>query len=104
VRRVTRAVVVVVTRPVIHNYSDEIIRALFVRLYDEQGQHLGDTLPAAVVLSPHTEVACYLRVGVPEERVGVGFGSASAELFFTDADGRKWKKGRDQALSRQFKD
>ena len=91
-----------VTRPVVHNASDETIHGLFVRVYDDFGQHLGDTMPAAALLRPRSEVACYLRVVAPREHAG-GFESMSAELFFTDAEGRRWKKGRDERLMRQLK-
>jgi hypothetical protein len=30
-------------RPVIHNDSDETIRDVFIKLYDESGEHVGDT-------------------------------------------------------------
>jgi hypothetical protein len=95
----------ITARPVVHNDSDETIRVLFVRVYDEFDQHLGVALAPGAALSPHSEVECLpLSVDVPKERVA--FGGTSAELFFTDADGRRWKKGRppDQALSRQLKD
>ena len=98
----SRGKVTVVTRPVVHNASDETIHGLFVRVYDEFGQLLGDTMPAAASLPPRSEVACYLRVDVPQEHAR-GFESMSVELFFTDADGRRWKKDRDHRLVRQLK-
>jgi hypothetical protein len=94
--------ITMVTRPVVHNASDETIHGLFVRVYDEFDQHLGDTVPAAASLRPRSEVACYLRVVAPLENAR-GFGSMSAELFFTDAEGRRWKKGRDERLMRQLR-
>ena len=94
--------VTMVTRPVVHNASDEAIRGLLVRVYDDFGQLLGDTMPAAASLRPRSEVACYLRIDVPQEHA-TRIGSISAELFFTDADGRRWKKGRDDRLMRQLR-
>jgi hypothetical protein len=50
-----------------------------------------------VVVSPRREDTCYLKVDVPVDR-DLGGRTTSAELFFTDADGRRWKKGKDHAL------
>jgi hypothetical protein len=88
---------------VVHNDSDETIRHALVRVYDEGGEHIGDTFAMPRVISPNSYVTCFLRVAVPAERE-FGFLMASADLFFTDADGRRWKKNRDQALSRQLED
>jgi hypothetical protein len=85
-----------VTKPVVHNDSDETIRDIRVRVYDELGKHLGDTRPVHVVVSPRREATCSLTVDVPVDR-DLGNRTTSAELFFTDADGRRWKRGRDQA-------
>jgi hypothetical protein len=91
----------VITKPVIHNDSDETIRDPFVKVYDEHGQLLGDTQPGPLVISPGSEAVCHLMVTLALER-DLGDGKTSAELFFTDADGRRWKKGPDQTLSRQL--
>ena len=96
----SQGTVTMVTRPVIHNVSDETILGMFVRVYDDFGQHLGDTMPAVASLRPRSQVACYLKVVAEHAR---GLESMSAELFFTDADGRRWKKSRDERLMRQLK-
>ena len=86
-------------RPKVHNDSDETIRDVVVKVYDEHGKHLGDISSTPVVISPHAEAACYLRVAVPGDR-DLGNRTTSADLLFTDAAGRRWKKGKDQALER----
>jgi hypothetical protein len=56
----------ITARPVVHNDSDETIRVLFVRVYDEFDQHLGVALAPGAALSPHSEVECLpLSVDVP---------------------------------------
>jgi hypothetical protein len=90
-------------RPVVHNDSNETIRDAVVRVYDESGEHIGDAFAMPRVIGPNSFVTCFLRVAVPAERE-FGFLMTSADLFFTDADGRRWMKSRDQTLVRQFED
>jgi hypothetical protein len=92
----------VVVQPIVHNDSDQPIRDVFVEVYDAHGEHLGNTgTPGGI--KPGGEAKSHLKVSVPASR-DLGDRTTSGELFFTDADGRRWKKSRDQTLSRQLKD